>query len=109
VVVYDLRPEWGQPLGQLLDTLAVIELIDHGDIHAGPLEASDAAAMGQRDDSNVIAFPVQTGHEGVDVFLRATVGPGGHHLDDSDPASLDRPAVELLDAGIVPAYVGAHG
>jgi hypothetical protein len=108
VVVDYLGLERGKQVGQCLNALTVVGLVDHTNVDTGPLEASDAAAVGQRDDPDVIALGVETGCERKDMFLRATVGASGHDLDYSDPAAVDRLVARLVDARIGSAVVGAH-
>ena len=79
------------------------------DVDAGLLQAADAAAVRERDDTHVVAVAVETRHQRVDVLLRPTVGAGGHDFDDADAAAVDRlPVDREVGAGLAQAVVGSH-
>src|SRR3972149_3706052 len=73
---------------------------------AGPLQASHGAARGQRADGDVVALPVDAGHEVEDVLLGAAVRAGRQELHDPDPVAAarqrqpgPRPGARIVAAG----------
>jgi len=49
--------------------------VDDAHIHAGLLQAADAAAVRERHNANVVVSGVKPGHERVDVLLRSALVP----------------------------------
>ena len=100
MVVHDFGLEGGQLLGQRKHGQTVVRLVDHRGFDARFLQPSNAAAVRERDDPDVVAGRVQPRCEREDVLLRAAVGAGGHDLHDPNTAAGEWPAFILLEAGL---------
>jgi len=114
VVVDDLGLEGAELLGQRQHGQPIVRLVDHRSFDAGLLQPADAAAVGERDDPDVVAGRVQPRSEREDVLLRSAVGAGCHDLHDPHPPTGEWPSFIRLETRLlvavvaVVAFVGAH-
>ena len=111
VVVDDLGLEIAELLGQRQDGHPIVRLVDHRRFDARLLQPADAAAVGERDNPDLVAGRVQPRGEREDVLLRPAVGAGGHDLHDPHPPTGEWPTLVGLVTGLlvaVVAFVDAH-